>query len=113
MDIQLIETNQNSSRHDIRCIIITKGVYRELVSERRHERSSDSIEIVARIGWFQMLKGYIPNEWTGLHGKRPSIEEYVRKEDYVYRRAVDEETYRVLMEWTNSNSTLWKDRCAA
>jgi hypothetical protein len=24
----------------------------------------DSIETVAQIGWFQVLKGYVPEEWT-------------------------------------------------
>jgi hypothetical protein len=40
---------------------------------------ADSIDIIDRIGWLQMLKGYIPNDWTSRRGKRPSIEEHVKK----------------------------------
>ncbi len=46
---------------DIRCIII-KGIESWFLTGATND--PDSIETVVRIGWFQMLKGYIPNDWT-------------------------------------------------
>jgi hypothetical protein len=46
---------------DIRCIII-KGIENWFLTGDTND--PDSIETVAHIGWFQVLKGYIPKEWT-------------------------------------------------
>ncbi len=46
---------------NIRCIII-KGIESGFLTGDMND--PDSIETVVQIGWFQVLKGYIPNEWT-------------------------------------------------
>ena len=46
---------------DISCII-TKGIESWFLIGDMND--PDSLEPVAKIGWFQVLKGYIPNDWT-------------------------------------------------
>jgi hypothetical protein len=45
---------------DVRYIIL-KGIESWLLTGDTND--PDSIETIAQIGWFQVLKGYIPNEW--------------------------------------------------
>jgi hypothetical protein len=90
---------------DIRCII-TKGIENWFLTGDTND--PDSIETVERIGWLQVLKGYIPKEWTS-------------RQEYFYRRQrqstkdnTGEQWTKGLIEffWTHGN-TLWKERCAA
>ncbi len=46
---------------DIRCMII-KGIENWFLNGDTN--NPESIEAVEQIGWFQVLKGYIPKEWT-------------------------------------------------
>ena len=80
---------------DIRCIIL-KGIVSWLLAGDAND--PDSIEPVVQIGWFQVFKGYIPNEWT------------LRQETF-YRRQRKKRWTKELIEffWTHSN-TPWKDR---
>jgi hypothetical protein len=60
-----------------------------------------------QIGWFQVLKGYIPKEWTS-------------KQEVFYRRLRNTKKYYTGEQWTKEliefvwthGHTLWKDRCA-
>jgi hypothetical protein len=58
LHVHLIETKAAA---DIRCII-TKGIESWFLIGATND--PDSIGKVVRIGWFQMLKGYIPNDCT-------------------------------------------------
>jgi hypothetical protein len=64
----------------------------------------DSIETAAQIGWFQVLKGYIPYDWTSRQ------ETYYRRQRKKYHTG--ERWTKELIEffWTHSR-TLWNDRC--
>jgi hypothetical protein len=82
----LTETNAA----DIRCII-RKGIESWFLIADTND--PDSIETVVQIACFQVLKGYIPNDWTSKQ------EAFYRRqhEKVLHRRAVDERTYRVLL----------------
>jgi hypothetical protein len=89
---------------DIRCIII-KGIENWFLTGDTND--PDSIETVDQIGWFQVLKGYIPEEWSS-------------RQEYFYRRQRQSTKYNTGEQWTKGlieffwthGSTLWKDRCA-
>ena len=89
---------------DIRCIII-KGIENWFLTGGTND--PDSIETVAQIGWFQVLKRYIPKEWTsrqeGFYRRRRQNKKYYTGEQWT----------KELMEffWAHGN-TLWKERCA-
>jgi hypothetical protein len=71
----LSHRDQNCSRHTLH----HHQGNRELVS--------DSIEIVVRIGWFQMLKGYIPNDWTSRQEALGYIpNDWTSRQEAFYRR---------------------------
>jgi hypothetical protein len=59
---------ENDTAADIRCIII-KGIENWFLTGDTND--PDSIDTVVQIGWFQVLKAYIPKEWTS--NKRASI----------------------------------------
>jgi hypothetical protein len=52
---------ENDTAADIRCIII-KGIENWFLTGGTND--PDSIDTVVETGWFQVLKGYIPKEWT-------------------------------------------------
>jgi hypothetical protein len=88
-----------------RCIII-KGIENWFLTGDTND--PDSIETVEQIGWFQVLKGYIPKEWTS-------------RQEYFYRRQRQSTKYNTGKQWTKGliefffwthGNTLWKDRCA-
>jgi hypothetical protein len=86
---------------DIRCIII-KGIENWFLTGDTND--PDSIETAAQIGWFQILKGYIPYDWTSRQ------ETFYRRQRKKYHTG--ERWTKELIEffWTHSG-TLWKDRC--
>jgi hypothetical protein len=87
---------------DIRCIII-KGIESWFLNGATNDPDS-TIEIIDRIGWLQMLKGYIPNDWTS---RQEAFYRRTRQRDYTG------EQWKKLIEflWTHSKA-MWKDRCA-
>jgi membrane glycosyltransferase len=52
---------EHDTAADIRYIII-KGIENWFLTGDTND--PDSIVTVVQIGWFQVLKGYIPKEWT-------------------------------------------------
>jgi hypothetical protein len=52
---------EHDTAADIRCII-TKGIEKWFLTGDTND--PDSIDTAAQIGWFPVLKGYIPKEWT-------------------------------------------------
>jgi hypothetical protein len=68
---------------DIRCII-TKGIENCFLTGDTND--PDSIEPVEQIGWFQVLKGYIPKEWTlkqeGFYRRRRQTTKYYTGEQW-------------------------------
>jgi hypothetical protein len=67
----------------------------------------DSSETVALIGWFQVLKGYILEDWTSRQESFYRRQRRKSKKDYTGKQWTKE-----LIEffWKHGN-TLWKDRC--
>jgi hypothetical protein len=49
----------------------------------------ESIEAVEQIGWFQVLKGYIPKEWTS-------------RQERFYRRRRKDPKYSTGEQWTTA-----------
>jgi hypothetical protein len=82
---------------DIRCIII-KGIESWFLTGDTND--PDSVETVAQIGWFQVLKGYIPNDWTSRQ------ETFYRRQRKKYFQASGGRK-----TLSSSSKTLWKDRC--
>jgi hypothetical protein len=95
---------ENDTAADIRCIII-KGIEKWFLTGDTND--PDSIDTVVQIGWFQVLKVYIPKEWTS-------------KQEVFYRRRRNSTKYYTGEQWTKElieffwthGNTLWKDRCA-
>ena len=89
---------------DIRCIII-KGIENWFLTGDTND--PDSIDTVVQIGWFQVLKGYIPKEWTSKQ------EYFYRTQRQSTKHNTGEQWTKELIEflWTHGN-TLWKGRCA-
>jgi hypothetical protein len=79
---------ENDTAADIRCII-TKGIEKWFLTAETN--NPGSIDTVAQIGWFQVLKGYIPTP-TQQHEVLPYKGE----------------------QWTHGNTLClwWKDRLA-
>jgi hypothetical protein len=90
---------------DIRCIII-KGIKSWFLTGDTND--PDSIERVVQIGWFQVLKGNIPNDGTSRQ------EAFYRRQRKSTKYCTGEQWAKELIEffWTHIR-TLWKDRCAA
>jgi hypothetical protein len=95
---------ENKTAADIRCII-TKGIENWFLTGDTND--PDSIEPVEQIGWFQVLKGYIPKEWTLKQ------EGFYRRQRKTTKHYTGEQWTKELIEffWTHSH-TLWKERCA-
>jgi hypothetical protein len=87
---------------DIRCMII-KGIENWFLNGDTN--NPESIEAVEQIGWFQVLKGYIPKEWTS-------------RQERFYRRRRKDPKYSTGEQWTTAlieffwthGKILWKDR---
>jgi hypothetical protein len=90
--------------HDLRCIII-KGIESWFITGDTND--PESSETVAQIGWFQVLQGYIPEDWTSRQEAFYRSRRRKGKKDYTGKQWTKE-----LIEffWTHGN-TLWKDRC--
>jgi hypothetical protein len=90
---------------DIRCIIL-KGTESWFFIGDTND--PDSLEPIVQIGWFQVFKGYIPNEWTSRQERFYGSQ---RKSTKYYTR--EQQTKQLIeLSWTDIH-TLWKDRCAA
>jgi hypothetical protein len=71
---------------DIRCMII-KGIENWFLNGDTN--NPESIEAVEQIGWFQVLKGYIPKEWTS-------------RQERFYRRRRKDPKYSTGEQWTTA-----------
>jgi hypothetical protein len=82
---------------DIR-FIITKGIEKWFLIGDTDD--PDSIDTAAQIGWFQVLKGYIPKEWTSKH------EDYYRRRRNTKKYYTGEQWTKELIEffWTHGNT---------
>jgi hypothetical protein len=74
---------------DLRCIII---------------KSIESWFLTGEIGWSQVLRGYIPYDWTSRQ------ETFFRRQRKKYHTGERWTKELIQFFWTHS-TTLWKDRC--
>jgi hypothetical protein len=94
-----------STAADLRCTI-ADGVQKWFLTEDMDE--SDEPAPTTQLGWYQIIKGYLPNQWSITQAK------FFRDQglDSRYNTGERWTSQLIIFLWTQGH-TLWKYRCAS